>query len=396
MAKTFVFIVIFMLTGPLAAQTDTIFTYQGELKQSGEPANGTFNMDFSLWANLVAGEQIGSAIMLNNVDVNEGIFSVELDFGANAFNNAGRWLGIAVNGTTLDPRQPITRSPYSIQTRGIYVGANKNVGIGTTSPADELHVRGDRATLRLDDDEDPNSFSLFEDATPAQLIISKTNPSGNVILDINPNATNETDGARIRVFRETNTVGLKSVDFLRGNNSTAVSASIGVDGKDSFFQLNGGNVGIGTAAPDLKLQIVGGTHASPAGGGYLQTGPSSGANVVIDENEIMARNNGDISNLLINNNGGDVIVGGRLDIGLEFVTSELDQTTIVIECPAGKRVLSGGCLSDVGAIEISIPSLQDEKIGTQGAAWFCRFAEQAPSNRGIALCANVQTDLNFP
>lgn len=385
MAKTFVFFVIFMVTGPVAAQTDTIFTYQGELKQSGEPANGTFNMDFSLWANLVAGGQIESTIMLNNVDVNEGIFSVELDFGANAFNNAGRWLGIAVNGTTLNPRQPITRSPYSIQTRGIFVAANYNVGIGTTSPSDELHVRGDNATFKLEDDDDPNSFTLFQDTGPSQLVISKVNASGISQIDITPNPTNGTDNAVVRIFRGTNTTGLKSVNFLRGNNTTQLSASIGVDGKDSFFQLNGGNLGIDTLAPDVKLQIEGGTDASPAGGGYLQVGPTSAANVVIDENEIMARNNGGISNLHINNNGGEVILGGPLDFGLEVVIFTADDNFVRVDCPSGKTILSGGCSSGGVAVLGTSPV-----YGIKGDAWRCQFNAADTGNRAFAFCANVK------
>jgi hypothetical protein len=139
------------LSLPAGASTDTTFTYQGELKSSDELAQGSFNMDFSLWNALAGGTQIGSVVNLPNVAVSEGQFTVKLDFGANAFDNNGRWLQIAVNGTTLNPRQELTRSPYSIQTRGIFVNDNGAVGIGTTTPAADLHVRGDGdgAVLRL-------------------------------------------------------------------------------------------------------------------------------------------------------------------------------------------------------------------------------------------------------
>ena len=44
-------------------------------------------------------------------------------------------MNIRVNGITLSPRQPITHSPYSIQTRGIYVSDDQSfVGIGRTEP----------------------------------------------------------------------------------------------------------------------------------------------------------------------------------------------------------------------------------------------------------------------
>jgi len=69
-------------------------------------------------------------------------------------------------------------------------------------------------------------------------------------------------------------------------------------------------VGIGTTSPAAKLQITGGTDESPAGGGYLVTGDITGANVAIDENEIMARSNGGPSALFLNHNGGNLIIDG--------------------------------------------------------------------------------------
>jgi hypothetical protein len=57
------------------------------------------------------------------LDVNDGYFTAELDFGAGAFDNQERWLEIAVksgyadpNYITLTPRQRITPSPYTVDT----------------------------------------------------------------------------------------------------------------------------------------------------------------------------------------------------------------------------------------------------------------------------------------
>ena len=121
MTRLIVCIVFGALVSLGAAQTDTTLTYQGELGDNGAPANGSYSMSFSLWDALSTGNQIGSSIPINPVPVSDGKFTVQLDFGANAFDNSGRWLEIVVDGFTLSPRQAITRSPYSIQTRGIFV-----------------------------------------------------------------------------------------------------------------------------------------------------------------------------------------------------------------------------------------------------------------------------------
>ena len=83
----------------------TALTYQGRLLNGGEPANGLFNVDFSLWNDPSAGSQVGSTIMFNDLPITDGLFTVELDFGPSAFDNTDRWLEVTVNGTELTPRQ---------------------------------------------------------------------------------------------------------------------------------------------------------------------------------------------------------------------------------------------------------------------------------------------------
>jgi len=166
MARYFTLIcisVIALCSNSVIAQTDTTFTYQGQLNEAGTAANGPFNLDFALFDALIGGTQIGSEVMFNNQPVVDGLFTVELDFGALAFNNTSRWIEISVNGTELSPRHPITRSPYSIQTRGIFVDDNNRVGIGTTSPLTALHVQG---ILRV---EESAELSLIGETTVPSL-----------------------------------------------------------------------------------------------------------------------------------------------------------------------------------------------------------------------------------
>jgi hypothetical protein len=133
-------VVLAAISSTVFAQNETSFTYQGELSNAGVPASGTFNVQFAMWDSLVAGSQLGSAVTINSLPIQDGRFTVELDFGAGVFDNGQRWLEITVDDVPLVPRQPITRAPYAIQTRGIFVDDNGHVGIGTELPEVPLHV----------------------------------------------------------------------------------------------------------------------------------------------------------------------------------------------------------------------------------------------------------------
>lgn len=89
-----------------------------------------------------------------------------------------------------------------------------------------------------------------------------------------------------------------------------------IDASSNKLLLNpaGGNVGIGTNTADTKLHIDGGSDASLSGGGYLQTGPTSGKNLLFDDNEILARNNGNADQLIIQNSGGNTLIGGNVRV----------------------------------------------------------------------------------
>lgn len=105
------------------AQADpvtTVFTYQGRLTDGGNAANGTHEFEFYLYDAATNGTHLGTQTV-EEVPVTDGIFTVQLDFGAGAFNGERRWLEIWVRndtdgqpGETLSPRQEITATPYAM------------------------------------------------------------------------------------------------------------------------------------------------------------------------------------------------------------------------------------------------------------------------------------------
>ncbi len=105
-----------------AAPIGNAFTYQGQLKDAGGPVTGACDFQFGLWDALDDGSQVGSTVNQTGVVVNDGLFTVTLDFGAFASYDEARWLEIAVRCpagssayTTLTPRQAITPVPYAMQ-----------------------------------------------------------------------------------------------------------------------------------------------------------------------------------------------------------------------------------------------------------------------------------------
>jgi hypothetical protein len=104
----------------LVAQ-ETVFTYQGRLNHGGSPANGQYEISFSLFDAVTNGTPVGTPVTIAPVPVSNGLFTATLDFGAAAFTGASRWLefSVTVFGTdqpvvTLVPRQPITATPYAL------------------------------------------------------------------------------------------------------------------------------------------------------------------------------------------------------------------------------------------------------------------------------------------
>jgi chaperonin cofactor prefoldin len=162
MSKKSVYLIHFAallgLTLPSVARVAPIgtgFTYQGRLMDANQPADGLYNFRFKLFDGPTDGNQVGITVDVNNVDVIDGYFTMELDFVGDDTNEPqplplgepepqplgltykkiwgngeGRWLEIGVRPATkllsaepdplplaytaLGPRQRITPAPYAL------------------------------------------------------------------------------------------------------------------------------------------------------------------------------------------------------------------------------------------------------------------------------------------
>ena len=105
---------------PRAEALGSGFTYQGQLNSGGEPFTGSCDFTFGLWDSLSEGAQVGVSQAKEAIGVEQGLFTVLLDFGTGVFSGEARWLEIALrcpagsgDYTTLVPRQPLTAAPYA-------------------------------------------------------------------------------------------------------------------------------------------------------------------------------------------------------------------------------------------------------------------------------------------
>ncbi|MDX2132898.1 MAG: hypothetical protein SFY69_12680 [Planctomycetota bacterium] len=107
-----------------AQSLTTAFTYQGTLRDAGQPAGGSYDLRFRLFDSATDGLQQGATLCTNDAPVVQGQFASVLDFGAQ-YPGARRWLQIEVRPdvgtgcaddtgwTILTPRQELTLTPYA-------------------------------------------------------------------------------------------------------------------------------------------------------------------------------------------------------------------------------------------------------------------------------------------
>lgn len=262
----------------LAGPQGTAFTYQGQLKDLGVPVDGQVDFIFGLWDALASGNPVGSSVELLDVDVVDGLFTVQLDFGGAAFAGEARWLEIKVRPTgyiaytTLSPRQPLNAMPYALYALSgpgggggywaangadIYATNTGNVGVGSSTPAAKLHVGSSNARFYLQDDDDPLSYMALHDNGSSQALLYKTTASGQALLDIDAIPQDGVSDTDIRFFRHVNSTGSKNVIFNNGDGTVGASHILGMAGLDSGLQISGGNLGVGTLYPAARLHVLG-------------------------------------------------------------------------------------------------------------------------------------------
>lgn len=223
-----------------SAHASTVLTYQGRLEQSDAPVSAELPMRFQLFSAANGGVAIGPALT-RSVLVDRGLFSVDLDFGSQAYQN-GLWLQIEVDSELLQPRQRLAAAPLavrSLDSAGLQASIDALLQRVAALESANTQLRSQVDTLIASSAVQGNSISSLQGALA--------------------DANTEIDALQATVQAQSTT--LASLNG-RTNSLEAKTASITVSGDEVFF--TGVNLHVRSGA--------GSTDAAPNGRGNLILG----------------------------------------------------------------------------------------------------------------------------
>ncbi len=259
----------------------------------------------------------------------------------------------------------------SLPTDGLYVKGN--AGIGTTGPAAKLQVNhnGNSTSpqLKLLEIEKMDFARLnFENAGESETwtVLGRTNMDTDTTLrffhsaygdivsltargtvgigTVSPQEKLQIDApnsGNTKILFSENEVPAASL-FYEGSAGTGTNNLMHLRSEINGLQRNvmtwklNGNVGIGTSDPENPLQIQGGSDSELGSGGVIVLGASSDANLSMDNDEIMARNNGAIAPLYLQDLGGALHMHQGLDEIDELIYSSDHKLGIGNNSPEAK------------------------------------------------------------
>jgi hypothetical protein len=227
----------------------TAITYQGRLAAGGVPVNGPVSASFRLYDAAVDGTLVGNVQSFPALEVVDGMFVADLDFGDGVFVASARWLEIEVNGEILTPRQPVLPAPLALY------ALNGNEGpMGPQGPAGNDGAAGPMGP---------------QGSTGADGAAGPMGPQGPAGADgaagpMGPQGPAGADGA-------TGPAGPQGPQGPEGPQGPAGGDSIWTL-SGTIVSYTGGNVGIGTSTP---ASVFATKSSVDFGGITIQTGDNT-------------------------------------------------------------------------------------------------------------------------
>ncbi len=302
----------------------TAFTYQGRLNDGASPANGSYDLRFTVYDSSGGPTVIAGPVTNAPTAVSNGPFTVTLDFGTSVFPGAARWLEIAVrtNGggafTALAPRQQLTPTPYAIFADGAQAATTVAAG-GVNSTALANGAVGSNAIADGSIAASDLSLGLLHDTFWRLGGNTGTTP-GTHFLGTTDNQPLELKAHNVRALRIEPTA--TSPNLIGGHSGNAVAP-----GMDAVVIAGGGRAGAANYAGAELTAIGGGWANTNLGGGATISGGflnriesgafdgtlGGGKENVIRSNSVQATLSGGQGNVISSGASFATIGGGRLN-----------------------------------------------------------------------------------
>ncbi|HBK91705.1 MAG TPA: hypothetical protein DDZ68_08550 [Parvularcula sp.] len=132
--------------------------------------------------------------------------------------------------------------------------ATANVGVGRTSAAFALDVQGNDPGLRLSESGAADLVVQYLNSLQSKII---HRAPGQALLDISVAVEDGVSQAKVRMFRDTATTGLASLDIHQANNSSALNHQFSANAATFIDRLALKTKVGGTAAPVCALDVEG-------------------------------------------------------------------------------------------------------------------------------------------
>jgi len=346
-----------MPNSPGAAVPDA-FTYQGYLEEGSAPANGLYDFKFTRYGDPLSGSPIGSTRTFNNVQVSNGLFIVNLNFGNYPVFDEAVYLQIEVRPgdstgsyTLLSDRQLITPSPFAKTAEKVVGldGGAMTIGSKTGTllqfagrdPYGDAQLNGGFGLVKGDNFLSPiiwmyggtgNVFQVkekgFSTSVEAGTLLMQVDVNGNTYVKNQLGIGIQSPQSRLHVYNDSATgqeILIEDPDAGQSAGlvfkNTANTWEIGGDSNPDVFFIDllgsgqnalaitpSSQVGIGTNTPSGRLTVYGTTAEDWLSGIQLLRQGGGDGRIVVDGYGMKFRTPIDGDNFYFRNDENDTIL----------------------------------------------------------------------------------------